>query len=69
MNAKLLGAVLNNLNLNDQKYGQYSYYYRYGYYYGDSASHQRAGKAVHRPRRTCLWETWPLEARAYGSTS
>jgi Mrp family chromosome partitioning ATPase len=36
VNAPLFGAVLNDLNLEDQKYGQYSYYYRYGYYYGDS---------------------------------
>lgn len=35
VNAPVFGAVLNNLDLNDQKYGQYSYYYRYGYYYGD----------------------------------
>lgn len=32
--ARVFGAVLNNLDLEDQKYGQY-YYYRYGYYYGD----------------------------------
>lgn len=32
VNAKLLGAVLNNLNLEDQRYGQYYQYYRYGYY-------------------------------------
>jgi capsular exopolysaccharide synthesis family protein len=36
VNAPLFGAVLNDLDLEDQKYGQYSYYYRYGYYYGDS---------------------------------
>jgi capsular exopolysaccharide synthesis family protein len=36
VNARLFGAVLNDLDLEDQKYGQYSYYYRYGYYYGDS---------------------------------
>jgi capsular exopolysaccharide synthesis family protein len=33
--APLFGAVLNDLDLTDQKYGQYAYYYRYGYYYGD----------------------------------
>ena len=38
VNANILGAVLNDLNLEDQKYGQYSYYYRYGYYYGESRS-------------------------------
>lgn len=34
--ARVFGAVLNDLDLEDQKYGQYYYYYRYGYYYGDS---------------------------------
>jgi capsular exopolysaccharide synthesis family protein len=38
VNAPLFGAVLNDLNLENQKYGQYSYYYRYGYYYGDSTA-------------------------------
>ncbi|MBK9519333.1 MAG: polysaccharide biosynthesis tyrosine autokinase [Anaeromyxobacter sp.] len=33
--APLFGAVLNDLDLEDQRYGQYSYYYRYGYYYGE----------------------------------
>jgi capsular exopolysaccharide synthesis family protein len=36
--APLFGAVLNDLDLTDQKYGQYAYYYRYGYYYGDRAA-------------------------------
>jgi capsular exopolysaccharide synthesis family protein len=35
VNARLFGAVLNDLDLQDQKYGQYYHYYRYGYYYGD----------------------------------
>ncbi len=35
VNARIFGAVLNDLDLDDQKYGQYYYYYRYGYYYGD----------------------------------
>ncbi|MBL0278458.1 MAG: polysaccharide biosynthesis tyrosine autokinase [Anaeromyxobacter sp.] len=43
VNANIFGAVLNDLNLEDQKYGQYSYYYRYGYYYGES----REGPAPH----------------------
>jgi polysaccharide biosynthesis transport protein len=38
VNAPLFGAVLNDLDLEDQKYGQYSYYYRYGYYYGDGGT-------------------------------
>jgi capsular exopolysaccharide synthesis family protein len=33
--AQLFGAVLNDLDLADQKYGHYAYYYQYGYYYGD----------------------------------
>ena len=36
--APLFGAVLNDLDLTDQKYGQYAYYYRYGYYYGDGVA-------------------------------
>ncbi len=41
--APVFGAVLNDLDLNDQKYGQYSYYYQYGYYYGDSKQKQKPG--------------------------
>ncbi|HYD42336.1 MAG TPA: polysaccharide biosynthesis tyrosine autokinase [Anaeromyxobacter sp.] len=37
VNAPLLGAVLNDLDLEDQRYGQYSYYSRYGYYDGDAS--------------------------------
>jgi capsular exopolysaccharide synthesis family protein len=44
VNAPLFGAVLNDLDLEDQKYGQYSYYYRYGYYYGDSSRKQSPGE-------------------------
>lgn len=42
VNAPIFGAVLNDLDLTDQKYGQYAYYYRYGYYYGDSAKEKAA---------------------------
>jgi succinoglycan biosynthesis transport protein ExoP len=42
--APLFGAVLNDLDLTDQKYGQYAYYYRYGYYYGDRTA-PKAGEA------------------------
>jgi succinoglycan biosynthesis transport protein ExoP len=47
VNAPLFGAVLNDLDLENQRYGQYSYYYRYGYYYGDSArgSHRQSKDA------------------------
>ncbi len=27
--------MLNDLDLDDPKYGKYAYFYRYGYYYGD----------------------------------
>jgi len=43
VNARILGAILNDLDLEDQKYGQYYYYYRYGYYYGDKKGSQAAG--------------------------
>ncbi len=33
--ANVLGAVLNDLDLQDQRYGQYAYYYRYGYNRGE----------------------------------
>jgi len=29
---RIFGAVLNDLDLEDQRYGQYYQYYRYGYY-------------------------------------
>ena len=45
VNAPIFGAVLNDLDLQDQKYGQYAYYYRYGYYYGDKAK-EKAGDAA-----------------------
>ncbi len=35
VNARVFGAVLNDLDLSNQKYGQYYYYYQYGSYYGD----------------------------------
>ena len=41
--ANILGAVLNDLDLQDQKYGYYSYYYRYGYYYGEKTPPKTAG--------------------------
>jgi Mrp family chromosome partitioning ATPase len=34
VNAKVVGGLLNDLDITDQKYGQYYYYYRYGYTYG-----------------------------------
>jgi capsular exopolysaccharide synthesis family protein len=41
IDANVLGAVLNNLDLSNRKYGQHYYYYyykKYGYYYGDTGS-------------------------------
>jgi capsular exopolysaccharide synthesis family protein len=42
VNARILGALLNDLDLQSHKYGQYSYYYQYGYYYGASKGSQPA---------------------------
>jgi capsular exopolysaccharide synthesis family protein len=44
--APIFGAVLNDLDLNDQKYGKYSYYYQYGYYYGEGKERGRATQAT-----------------------
>ena len=46
VNAPIFGAVLNDLDLQDQKYGQYSYYYQYGYYYGERKGEGAAAKAA-----------------------
>lgn len=45
VNARVFGAVLNDLDLEDQKYGQYYYYYRYGYYYGDRKESDSSSKS------------------------
>jgi polysaccharide biosynthesis transport protein len=43
VNARIFGAVLNDLDLDDQRYGQYYQYYRYGYYSaGSDAGAKRA---------------------------
>jgi Mrp family chromosome partitioning ATPase len=39
--APIFGAVLNNLDLQNERYGKYSYYYSYGYYDG---SKEREGQ-------------------------
>jgi polysaccharide biosynthesis transport protein len=39
--ARIFGAVLNDLDLENQRYGQY-YYYRYGYYYGNKRDDKAA---------------------------
>jgi capsular exopolysaccharide synthesis family protein len=41
VNARMLGAVLNDLDLEDRRYGQYYQYYRYGYYGADRAGESR----------------------------
>jgi capsular exopolysaccharide synthesis family protein len=43
VNAPILGAVLNDLDLRNQKYGHYAYYYQYGYYGESATREQRAG--------------------------
>jgi len=47
VNARLFGVVLNDVNLADQKYAQYSTYYRYGYYRpeGESVGEEEARSA------------------------
>lgn len=42
--ANLLGAVLNDLDL--QRYGQYAYYYQYGYYYGEPGRDEKRQSAT-----------------------
>jgi capsular exopolysaccharide synthesis family protein len=46
VNARLFGAVLNDLNLEDQKYAHYSYYYAYGNYSDERSSNVRAADRV-----------------------
>jgi len=45
IDAEILGAVLNDLDLNNRKYGQHYYYYykKYGYYYGEGGQDGVAG--------------------------
>jgi len=43
VNSFLFGAVLNDLDLTDQKYGHYSYYYQYGHYYGQGRPDRTGG--------------------------
>ncbi len=38
VNARIFGAILNDVNLEDRQYGGYYYYSKYGYYYGESES-------------------------------
>jgi len=42
---RIFGAVLNDLDLTDQRYGQYYQYYRYGYYGADKPGEAPAGTA------------------------
>lgn len=46
VNARVFGAVLNNLDLDDQRYGQYSYYYQYGSYEGGAKQRDVPDSAV-----------------------
>ena len=45
MKARVFGAVLNDLDLEDQRYGQYYYYYRSGYYRDEDAKKGEPKKA------------------------
>jgi len=36
VNARIFGAILNDINLDDRQAGGYYYYSKYGYYYGES---------------------------------
>jgi capsular exopolysaccharide synthesis family protein len=45
VNARLFGAVLNDLDLEDQRYGQYYYYYRSGYYRDEGEPAPKRGAA------------------------
>ncbi len=42
VNARIFGAVLNDLDLQDERYGQYYQYYRYGYYGSDAREREPA---------------------------
>ena len=42
VNARLLGAVVNDLDLHHREYGYY-YYRQYGYYYGEKERDVSAG--------------------------
>jgi capsular exopolysaccharide synthesis family protein len=46
VNARILGALLNDLDLQSNKYGHYSYYYQYGYYYGESKQGEKKPPAA-----------------------
>jgi capsular exopolysaccharide synthesis family protein len=43
VNARVFGAVLNDMDLEDGKYAQYYTYYRYGYYRSDTRGERQAG--------------------------
>ena len=46
VNAKIYGAILNNVDLEDPKYGDYLYAYRhYGHYYGQGKDEHAEGRA------------------------
>lgn len=44
--ARLLGAILNDIDLEDRQAGGYYYYTKYGYYYGDSENPSKDGSAA-----------------------
>jgi capsular exopolysaccharide synthesis family protein len=46
VNARILGAVLNDLDIKNQNYGPYGFYYQYGYYDRDSGPDKVKGAAT-----------------------
>ncbi len=44
--ARVLGAILNDIDLEDRQAGGYYYYTKYGYYYGDSETPSKDGSAA-----------------------
>lgn len=44
--ARVLGAILNDIDLEDRQAGGYYYYTKYGYYYGDSENASKDGSAA-----------------------
>jgi capsular exopolysaccharide synthesis family protein len=46
VNARIFGAVLNDIDLEDRQGGGYYYYAKYGYYYGESDTPSKNGTAA-----------------------
>ncbi len=46
VNARILGAVLNDVDLEDRQGGGYYYYAKYGYYYGEPETPSKDGSVA-----------------------